>query len=584
MLIIAALSILGMGALAAPAAAGIWTEIPSGTTSEITAIEYQSDTRFWFATSNGEIWKRRADLSGFDKVYGPSFIPFNDIEFQTGGDVGFAVGNGGVVLRSATAGSSWVDVNPAINRIPASNEGDGSGNKCTINTPLADVHFVRFAGNGRVWVGSGPRQLSTSQTNNAATVGNVGTWKDANRKVPPVPLDNCWIPFDDGFGDMFISANPDVFYIAGKAGNVVWYSTSNLTSTPQEKPSGSANGFILSGTMAGDPASPNRVWAVSGAPYGNSTAQYTEDGYVTGHWFDVVNESGHPFPSSGGAFDVDFSGGTVLSAGNAGYILHSINGREFFWNGADGALATHDWRSVGLASATQGAVGGAGGKLVVTTAANATPDIVKPTGTISGPSTAVAGQPVSFTLNAADEGGSGLNPASYAWTSAGLPAQGGQTVSFTFPSSGFFQVKVTFADNAGNTETATKSISVASAPTGPTATPALSLSGPGNSATALIVGDRVRIRMRGTVKPPAGVSTAAACNGKVRLTIKKKRKTLLRTRAALKLRSGKCRFGKTVFLPRSKAGRGTRLRLKVRFPGNALLAAGQTTKTLVVKG
>ena len=114
-LIITALSMLVLGAMASPASAGIWTEIPSGTASEITAIEYQSDTRFWFTTASGEIWKRRPDLSGFDKVYGPSAIPFNDIEFQTGGDVGFAVGNGGVVLRSATAGSngSWINVNPA---------------------------------------------------------------------------------------------------------------------------------------------------------------------------------------------------------------------------------------------------------------------------------------------------------------------------------------------------------------------------------------------------------------------------------------------------------------------------------------
>jgi hypothetical protein len=89
--------------------------------------------------------------------------------------------------------------------------------------------------------------------------------------------------------------------------------------------------------------------------------------------------------------------------------------------------------------------------------------------------------------------------------------------------------------------------------------------------------------MRGTIKPPAGVSTAAACNGKVLLTIKKKRKTLHKSRAKLKLKSGKCRFGKTVHLKRSKVGKARRLRLKVRFPGNSVLKAGQTTKTLVVK-
>lgn len=585
MLIVSALSVLALGALASPASAGIWTEIPSGASSEITAIEYQSDTRFWFTTASGEIWKRKPDLSGFDRVYGPTGIPFNDIEFQAGGNVGLAVGDGGVVLRSPTAGNfgTWTSVNTPANRIPASNEGDGSGNKCTINTPLGDVHFVRFAGNGRVWVGSGPRQLSTSQTNNAATVGNLGTWKDANRKVPPVALDNCYIAFDGGFGDMFFTANPDVFFIASDT-DTVWYSTSNLTSTAAEKPAGAANGFNFDGAIAGDPANPSRLWAVAPAPYGNSTAQYTEDGYGTASWFNVVNESSHPFPDFG-TYDVDFSGGTVLTAGNAGQILHSTNGRDFFWNGADGDLSGHDWRAVALASATQGAVGGISGRLVVTTAASTTPDIVKPTGTIAGPATANAGQPVAFTLNAADEGGSGLNPASYAWSVTGLPNQGGNPATFTFPSQGSYTVSVTFADNAGNTETASTSISVgAPLPGGGSGPgPTFSFTGPGNSASAVIVGNRVRIRMRGTIKPPAGVSTSAACTGKVRLKIKKKTKTIAKRKAKLKLKRGKCRFGKTIFIRRSKVGNSTRLRLKVRFPGNSVLRAGQTTKTLVVK-
>ena len=99
----------------------------------------------------------------------------------------------------------------------------------------------------------------------------------------------------------------------------------------------------------------------------------------------------------------------------------------------------------------------------------------------------------------------------------------------------------------------------------------------------MIIGDRVRVRMRGTIRPPAGVSVPPPATGKVRLTIKKKRKTLARTRARLKLRNGRCRFGKTIFIARRRAGAGTRLRLKVRFRGNSVLRAGQTTKTLVVR-
>ena len=103
--------------------------------------------------------------------------------------------------------------------------------------------------------------------------------------------------------------------------------------------------------------------------------------------------------------------------------------------------------------------------------------------------------------------------------------------------------------------------------TGPTATPTFSFSGPGNSATAIIIGDRVRVRMRGTIRPPAGVSTAAACKGKVKLIVKRKRKTLAKTRAALKLKSGKCRFGKTIFIARRKAASWNQAAAEGPVPG-----------------
>jgi hypothetical protein len=281
---------------------------------------------------------------------------------------------------------------------------------------------------------------------------------------------------------------------------------------------------------------------------------------------------------------VDFAGGTVLAAGSAGMIVHSIDGATFFYDGAAGDLATRDWLSVGLASATEGAVGGTGGKLVLTSQANVTPDVVAPTGTISGPSSLTAGQAATFTAVLNDTGGSGINGAATAWTATGLGNASGATATYAFPSPGFYTVRVTFADNAGNTGEASLFVNVSAASVGPTATPTFSLSGPGNTATALIIGDQVRVRMRGTIRPPAGVSTAAACTGKVRLTIKRRTKTLHSSRTALKLRNGKCRFGKTVFLARSKVGRNTtRLRLKVTFPGNSILKAGQTTKTLVIR-
>jgi hypothetical protein len=499
-----AISAVGLGASAGSATAGIWTEVPSGTTSTITAIEYQSDTRLWFTTASGEIWKRNTDLSGFHLVRPASSIPLNDIEFQAGGLIGLAVGDGGQVLRSTNGGDSWTPVTG----IPVSNIGDGSNNQCTSTVPLGDVHFVRFAGNDRVWIGADDRQLARSAPPSAANVGATGSWVDANRKVPPVAGDNCWITQSDGFADMFVTANPDVFYIAtGAFGGTMLFSTNNLASSPQVKPAGAANAFGVGGRIAGDPANPNRLWAVSDAPYGNSTAQYTEDGYQTTHWFNVVNDDVHPFPSNG-VSDVDFAGGTVLAAGNAGYVLTSVNGRDFHWNGADGTLGSQDWRSVALGSATHGAIGGLGGRLMLTTQANATP------------------------------GGGGPTPPPGP-APAPTPTPPKKTVGFDFK-------------------------------------------GKGNSLTAKIVGRRVRVRVRGAIKPPKGVGVRSACSGRIKLTLHKKMRKLATRTVKLKLKKGKCRFAATVFIPRKKVGNATSLRLTVRFSGNSVLKAGQRRYTLVI--
>ncbi|HEV7772226.1 MAG TPA: hypothetical protein VGO48_02920 [Conexibacter sp.] len=357
---------------AGPASAGIWTDVPSGTSSTITAIEYQSDTRFWFTTAGGEIWRRRADLSGFQRVHAGG-AALNDIEFQPGGQIGFAVGIGGTVLRSIDSGATWSTI-PAAG-IPVSNVGDGSGNKCTTTEPLGSVNFVHFAGPGRVWIGGPRRQIASSQPSDPANVGAIGWWYDANRKSPPVAGDNCFIEQADGFADMFVTASPSIFYIAAAATDQAILSTDNLRSQTTTLDGEVANGLTAAGAMAGDPGSPNRMWGVSPAPYGNSTMQYTENGWDTSSWVRLLDETAPPWPSVG-PYDVAFNGGTVLAAGNGNFVIHSTNGRDFWWNGADGAST--DWRAVALASATQGAIGGVGGRLMLTTQASTLPIPVTP--------------------------------------------------------------------------------------------------------------------------------------------------------------------------------------------------------------
>jgi Photosynthesis system II assembly factor YCF48/PKD domain len=568
-LIAAALSALGLGVLAAPASAGIWTPVDSSTTQNITAIDYQSDERFWIATAGGQIRYREGGV--FKPAAGlTGSITFNDIAFQPGTNVGLAVGNGDNVWRSTDGGRNWTKLDPkTINNASC-------GSVPNIPVDPGDIFTIAWGANNAVYLGGAGRTVLRSQ--------------DAGLNFTEVnkTLSGCRLPSSvPGVSDMFffpgstMRSNEALYLQARDAFGKIYYSSDGLLSAAQPRDE-SINGTETNTNLAVDPVNTNRLWATNQCGF---TCLYaSEDSAASFACVCTIRNEGSENQIAW--YDVEFAGGTIVAAGRGGQIVNSIDGVNFFYNKADGALTTKDWLAVAMASGTAAAVGGQGGSLVVTGSANFLPDIEKPTGTISGPGSAVAGQPVTFTLNAADTGGSGLNPASYAWTSAGLPGQSGNPVAFTFPSPGFYTVRVNFADNAGNSATATKSISVSQATGGGGsggATPTFSLSGPGNSATAKIVGNRVRVRMRGTIKAPPGVSTAAACNGNVRLTIKKKRKTLHRSRAKLKLKKGRCRFGKTVFIKRSKVGNTTRLRLKLRFKGNSVLKAGQTTKTLVVK-
>jgi hypothetical protein len=558
MLLISALSMLALGAAAGPASAGIWTPVASNTTEDITAIEYQGADRFWFTTGAGKIFKRVGGT--FQEKKSDAVTAFKDIEFQAGGGTGLAVGTNGRVWRSTDSGDTW-------NLIGVPNGGNATNERCDLPAEaLGDVDSVRFDGLGNAWLMAGGSQIYRSPAG-----AGVGTGWVYMNGVGDCKVDQ---DIDDAF---FVPGSAAGYFIARSFGGV-WFTANGLGSDAALKPASAGNGFEDVRRVAGDPGNPNRQWTVTPGSGGLSYFARTTDGWSTESNWDIGNPDRRDVTKPS---DVDFAGGTVLLAGSAGMIQHSIDGATFFFDDADGELATQDWLSVGLASANEGAVGGTGGKLALTSAANVPPDVTPPTGTIGGPSTIVAGQAATFTAVLNDTGGSGLNAGATAWTATGLGNQSGATATYTFPSPGFYQVKVTFADNAGNPGSATLNVDV-SAAIAPAA-PTFSFTGAGNSATAKIIGNRVRVRMRGTIKPPAGVSTAAACNGKVRLTIKKKRKTLLKTSAKLKLKSGKCRFGKTVFLKRRRVGKAATLRLKVRFGGNSVLRAGQTTKTLVVK-
>lgn len=173
--------------------------------------------------------------------------------------------------------------------------------------------------------------------------------------------DSCKVDqdIDDAF---FVPGSAAGYFIARSFGGV-WFSANGLTTAATKKPGGAGNGFEHIRRVACDGGNPNRQWAVTPGSGGFSYFSRTTDGWSTEEDWDIGNPAVHDLTNP---YDVDFAGGSVLAAGSAGMILHSIDGATFFFDGADGALATQDWLSVGLASAAEGAVGGTGGKLVLT--------------------------------------------------------------------------------------------------------------------------------------------------------------------------------------------------------------------------
>ena len=414
-----------------------------------------------------------------------------------------------------------------------------------------------------------------------ADVGATGTWVDANRKVVPVAGDNCYLDTPESISDIAVGSNPDIVFFAASSSEAIFFTTNNLASEAAEKPAGAANGNQPRGRLALDPENPNRLWSVcGGCPYGNSATIYTEDGFGTTHW---IRPTAFDWTFTDGPRDLDFKAGTVLEAGNSGMIVTSTNGRDFYLQPADGALGTHEWRSVGLANATLGAVGGADGKLVVSATTNSIPDATAPTGTIGGPSTGATGQPLAFTSQIADEaGGSGINAAATNWSTPGLTNQPGANASFTFPNPGTFVITLSFADNAGNTGTAAKTVTITGAgqPTLPTFTLPSSSNPPVAGGAATRKGRFVRVKVKGKLTPPSGVPSAQACAGRVTATLLKGKKKLVSKK--IKLRKN-CRYKKTLKVKRKKVGKAKSLKLRIAFGGNATIGKSKATYTVPVR-
>lgn len=529
------------------ASAGIWSPVASGTSEDILAIEYQGEDRFWFTTANGKVFKRAG--GGFKQV-ADAQITLNDIAFQPGGAVGLAVGQGGKVLRSTDAGETW----STVSGIQARNSG------CNGSAALAGVTAVRFASGNRVYLfADGFGQIARSDDAGA-------TWQDANRSA-----DGTACRIRAVISDAFLPG-PDVGYFMSERFGETYLSTDNLGTAALQ--GNGPNGFENVHRVVGDSRNQNRQWALTPETGNGSYFQRTETGWRSEDGWELIN----PGTMQAG-YDLAFAGGTVLAAGDGGMILNSVDGRRFGFSPADGAQAGTAWRAVALASGTQGAVGGRGGALVLSSSANQVPsppppaDFSRPTGTIGGPSAIGAGAVAAFSVNAADNaGGRGLDPASFTWTATGQSPVVGPAATFAWPAPGLQTVTVRFRDLAGNEGSATRTVEVAKG----AATLPATAKPPVKIRTA---GGKLKVTVKGKLKIPAGIPAAQGCRGNVIATVKKAKRLI--TARVIKL-SKRCGFLKTITLRRSKVGRAKTLRVTLRLEGNQVIGTTRRTYTLKV--
>lgn len=424
----------------ATATAGIWTPVGSGTTETITALDHRADKTV-FGTVNGKIFT----LAGGQRKDYPGQAVI-DLKLNPSGTTALAVLTGGKVARSTDGGTTW---GSAIQLQTYNSSFDCS----TTDGPFALSNLTQDP-TAVAWANDTTAYITTNLRGTLQKTANGGaSWAEASRAASGL----C--KFDTGGSDPVTDVAPvvgsDSVYFISQSFGTTYVTSDALVSAPSER-SSSVNCFDKRPSLAVDTAASNRLVAGDRCE-GSLSLQYSDSG-GTGFTRPTIFPDATPV---NGIYDVAFAGGTALWVGSGGDIFNSTDGRNAYLQRADGVNAARDWRVVSAYSGTNAAIGGAGGALVVSTAASTIPDLVAPAGTISGPVNATSGEPTQYTANVTDSaGGSGIDPASFQWSAPGVPGATGNPATVVFPSPGFYTLKVAFKDRAGNAGEATLSISV----------------------------------------------------------------------------------------------------------------------------
>ncbi len=488
---LAVIAACALAAVPATASAGIWTPTASGTTENITAVDYQAPDRLWYATAAGKIFKNATQ-----QLSAPG-VSFNDLAMNPSGTAGVAVANGGKLYRFN--GAAW-------SLIPLTNASYTDATPCNSSvgplpktfTPTGNLTAAAWSNDTTAYVTSADRGVVLKTTDGGAS------WNDASRQVDG----GCFLDSNSIVTDVKTVPGSDFVWFVDDNFGARYISSNGLASSALRQANSSVNCFDHRPQLALDSDNPNRSF-VTDRCSGSLQFGFSEDG---GAGYDLSqNYLAGDENSLTGLNDVAIAGGSALAVGNGGAILVSNNGRDAYFQRADGGDATNDWLAVDKYDANHAAVGGRNGRLLLSAVAATVPDVVAPAGTVSGPVTVTAGTPAVYTANVADNaGGSGIDPASFAWSATGVPAATGNPATLTFPSAGFYTVTVSFKDLAGNAATANLSVRVNAAVVPPPVKPI-------KTTTASVPGAKISFGVPNTC-------VKAGSTFKVTLTWKKQRR------------------------------------------------------------
>ena len=262
-LVLVALALLVPAAVAQADTSSLWTPVNSGTADTISAIVYQSPTRFWYATTNGHIeyFNGSAFVAGSGVTPGEDFtgLAFQSVAVPgnpgTAGLYGYAVTNNGHVWQTSNGGVSWTMLASPATR-------SDCGDTATVTT-VSELNAVAWGGSSSVYL------LGDDSTLEKAADANTPapTFAEINK----VGTGTCLAQSDTSSQNLtdatFLPGNvADGLIVTQDFGTL--YSTSNAWASGIRLTNDTVNNFQGSPRVAQDPRNPNNVFVVDHQPGG----------------------------------------------------------------------------------------------------------------------------------------------------------------------------------------------------------------------------------------------------------------------------------------------------------------------------